>query len=216
MARLCPPELVRIFQMKPKFSTLIFLTFLAVILLIPFVVSPLYLPTLQDRNFDLYLFFQSELYKQITGYTGLVFVILEMVLTARKRGRNWIVKVSIPGSMLLWRSLHIFVGVGLLGMVLIHTVGAQGLNFNAIFLWVFFAVTLSALVGVVAETGVLESPRKYFGWTSAHGDGKMGGRMAKGPLIRNLRAFWLSTHILLVSAFLVMLVCHIFLAYYYQ
>ena len=57
-----------------------------------------------------------------------------MVLTARKRGRGWIVKLSIPGSMQLWRSLHIFLEVGLLGIVLIHTIGITGLNFNAIFL----------------------------------------------------------------------------------
>lgn len=203
--------------MKPKFSTLIFLTFFSVILLLPFVFSPLYLPKLQDNNFDLHLFFKGDLYKQITGYTALVFVLLEMVLTAKKRGRSWLIKISIPGSMQLWRSIHIFVGTGLLGMVLIHTTGAQGLNFNAIFLWVFFAVTLFALVGVVAETGVLESPRKYFGRPPAKdGVAKILPGMSKGSLIRNLRLFWLSTHILLVSAFLVMLVFHIFLAYYYQ
>ncbi|WP_216349349.1 hypothetical protein [[Limnothrix rosea] IAM M-220] len=38
----------------------------------------------------------------------------------------------------------------------------KGLNFNAVFLWVFFAVTLTAVVGVVAGTGVLESPRRQF------------------------------------------------------
>ena len=38
----------------------------------------------------------------------------------------------------------------------------------------------------------------------------------KGQLVRGLRAIWLTTHILLVSVFIVMLGFHIFLAYYYQ
>ncbi len=40
--------------------------------------------------------------------------------------------------------------------------------------------------------------------------------MSKSTLIRNLRSWWLGTHIILVSIFFVMLVVHIFLAYYYQ
>ncbi len=141
-----------------------------------------------------------------------------MVLTARKRGRSWIVKLSIPGSMQLWRSLHIFLGVGLLGIVLIHTIGVTGLNFNAIFLWIFFGVSLSALVGVVAETGVVESSQKRFlTWISSKTpDGKKIPGIAKGNMVRGMRQFWLSTHIILVSIFFVMLGFHIFLAYYYQ
>jgi hypothetical protein len=100
-------------------------------------------------------------------------------------------------------------------------VGVTGLNFNALFLWVFFGVTLSALIGVVAETGVLESPRRYFGKSpvkdSSHAQGLMKQlpTFTKGELIRGLRTIWLTTHILLVSAFLVMLGFHIFLSYYY-
>ncbi|NEO75963.1 hypothetical protein [Moorena sp. SIO4G3] len=203
--------------MKPKFSTLIILTFICVVILTPFALSPLYLPMLRDNYFKWYQLLQGELYKQITGYLSLAFVLFEMVLTARKRSRGWMIKLTIPGSILLWRSLHIFLGVALLGTTLIHTIGATGKNFNSIFLWVFFGVTLSALVGVVAETGVLESPRKYFGWVPAKdGIGTMLPGISKGPLIRNLRSIWLSTHIFLVSVFFVMLGFHIFLAYYYQ
>lgn len=197
--------------MKPKFITLILLTLLSAALLAPFVVSPIYLDALREHSVELHRFIRGELYKQTTGYVALAFVVLEMLLSLRKRGRSWIGKIKLPGSVILWRSLHIFLGVGLLAVVVVHTLGATGLNFNAVFLWIFFAVTLSALVGVVAETGVLESPRKLFGVP-----GNKDLVITKGPLIRNMRAVWLPTHIFLVSVFLLMLGVHVFLAYYYQ
>ena len=204
--------------MKPKFSTLIILIFLSAAILAPFAVSHIYEPVIRENSFDFLLFIQGDLYKQITGYIALVFVILEMVLVARKRGRSWIVKLKVPGSILFWRKLHIFLGIGLLAIVLIHTIGLNGLNFNAVFLWVFFAVSLSALVGVTAETGIVESSqRRFFGWLSSKDNrGKEVAGITKSTLIRNLRSFWLGTHIILVAMFFVMLVFHIFLAYYYQ
>ncbi|MEO0457666.1 MAG: hypothetical protein AAF152_13965 [Cyanobacteria bacterium P01_A01_bin.114] len=198
--------------MKPRFSTLIILTLVCAALLAPFAVSSIYLDTLRARSVDLHQFLRGEYYKQTTGYVALFFVGLEMVLTLRKRSRGWIFKVKIPGSVILWRSLHIFTGVGLLGVVLVHTLGANGLNYNGLFLGVFFAVTLSALVGVVAETGVLESPRKFFSLGSPKPEAGIG----KGALIRNMRAIWLPTHIFLVSVFTLMLGFHIFLAYYFR
>lgn len=203
--------------MKPKFSTLIILTLIFAALLAPFAVSPIYIPILREQAFDVLYFLQGNLFKQITGYISLVFVIIEMLLVARKRGRGWKIKLSVPGSMQLWRSIHIFLGVGLLVIVLIHTIGVTGINFNAIFLWVFFAVSLSALVGVVAETGVIESSQKRFFpmLTTATTDGKKVSGISKGNMIRGMRAFWLSSHIILVALFSVMLLFHIFLAYYY-
>lgn len=203
--------------MKPTFTTLIILTVLTIELLIPFVFSPVYIPMIRESNFDFLQVLQGEIYKQITGYLSLIFVILEMVLTARKRGKTWKLKIKIPGSIQFWRVLHIFLGVGLLANVAIHTLGARGLNFNAVFLWVFFGVTLSALVGVFAETGFLESPQRYFnfGWQSSNSTNQSPG-IPKGLLIKNLRQIWLNTHIFLVSIFCVMLVFHIFLAYFYQ
>ncbi len=197
--------------MKPKFSTLILLTLLSALLLLPFVVSPIYLDALRDHSVELHQFIRGEIYKQVTGYVALTFVIFEMLLSLRKRGRNWFGKLKLPGSVIWWRSVHIFLGVGLLAIVAVHTIGATGLNFNSLFLWVFFAVTLSALVGVVAETGVLESPRKIFGMP-----GNKDLVLTKGPLIRNMRAIWLPTHIFLVSVFILMLGVHVFLAYYYR
>ncbi|MDJ0537043.1 MAG: hypothetical protein QNJ70_31925 [Xenococcaceae cyanobacterium MO_207.B15] len=204
--------------MKPKFSTLIILTLLSAAILTPFAFSSIYIPILREKAFTTLLFLEDNLYKQITGYIALAFVILEMVLTARKRGRGWIVKITIPGSVQLWRRLHIFLGVSLLSIVLIHTIGATGLNFNAIFLWIFFAVNLSALIGVVAEAGVLESPQKRFlTWTSTQTpDGKTIAGISKGNMVKGIRAFWLNTHIILVSIFFIMLAFHIFLAYFYQ
>jgi len=203
--------------MKIKFSTLIILTFVSVALLIPFVLSPWYLPLLRESNFDLHLTLQENLYKQITGYVSLFFVLLEMILVARKRGNGWKIKIKVPGSLIFWRSLHIVVGIVLLATTLIHTVGSQGLNFNAIFLWVFFGVVLSALVGAVAEVGILESPQRVFSFAGMKADGlNQKNLIPKGVLIRNLRLIWLNTHIFLVSAFFVMLIIHIIIAYYYQ
>ncbi|NEP11103.1 MAG: hypothetical protein F6K14_12995 [Symploca sp. SIO2C1] len=203
--------------MKIKFSTLISLTFVTVALLIPFVLSPWYLPMIRESNFDLHLVLQGELYKQITGYVSLFFIIVEMILVARKRGQSWKIKVKLPGSLLFWRSLHIFVGIALLGTTLIHTVGSQGLNFNAIFLWVFFGVVLSALMGSVAELGILESPQRSFSFAGIKANGlNQKNFIPKGVLIRKLRLIWLNTHIFLVTAFMVMLIIHIIIAYYYQ
>ena len=196
---------------KPGFKTLVGLTLLTAILLLPFVFSEAYLDQMRADSIDLHQFLRGEVYKQSTGYAALAVVIVEVMLTARKRSRSWIGRIKIPGSMLLWRSIHIFAGVGLVALVLIHTIGATGINFNAIFLWVFFAVTLTALIGVVAETGILESARSYFG--KLPGSGKP---LTKGPLIRHLRTIWLMSHIFFVCVFGVMLIFHIFLAYYYQ
>ena len=196
---------------KPDFKTLIGLTLLTAVLLLPFAFSALYLDLLRDNTFDLHQFLRGELYKQGTGYGALAFILLEVMLTVRKRSRSWPIRLKVPGAIQLWRSLHIFLGVGLVGMVLIHTIGSTGLNFNAVFLWVFFAVTLTALVGVVAETGILESARSYFG--KLPGSNKP---LSKGPLIRGLRAIWLASHIFFVCIFSVMLVFHIILAYYFQ
>jgi hypothetical protein len=196
---------------QPRFKVLIGLTLLTALLLLPFVFSNYYLDALRVNSVDLHQFLRGELYKQATGFAALAFVLIEVFLTVRKRSRGWPGRITLPGSMLLWRSVHIFVGVGLLAMVLIHTVGANGVNFNAVFLWVFFAVTLTALVGVVAETGILESTRSF--WRPWPGSQTM---LTKGPLIRGLRSIWLHSHIFFVCVFSVMLVMHIVLAYYFQ
>ncbi|MGA1603871.1 MAG: hypothetical protein ACO4CG_16530 [Prochlorothrix sp.] len=195
---------------RPDFRMLIGLTLVSALLLFPFAVSHLYFDALRDQSLDLYHLIRGELYKQGTGYAALFFVLVEMLLTVRKRGRGWIASIKLPGSMMWWRSIHIFLGVALLGAVLVHTLGANGLNFNAVFLWVFFGTTLTALVGVVAETGILESTRTYFG--QLPGTSTL---LTKGPLIRGLRALWLTSHIFFVALFIVMLVFHIILVYYY-
>ncbi|MEM1368332.1 MAG: hypothetical protein AAGG02_10000 [Cyanobacteria bacterium P01_H01_bin.15] len=216
--------------MRPKFPTLVILTLLCALLLVPFVLSSWYLPILRDQAFELHLFLQQDLYKMITGFTCLVFVFFEMVLTIRKRSKGWFIKIPLPGSVFFWRSLHIFAGVGLLAVTLIHTIGSQGLNFNTIFLWVFFAVTLSAMVGALTESGLVQSSQRYFGFgikekieaanVSHKFDIKqmMQGTwvISKGSLVRNLRTYWLNTHIFLVAAFMVMLAIHIFMAYFFQ
>ncbi|MGC1307062.1 MAG: hypothetical protein WA885_07520 [Phormidesmis sp.] len=202
--------------MKPQFSTLIVLTLVCAVLLVPFALSPMYLDVLRDRSFDLHQFLRGEVYKQGTGFAALVLIAIEMLLSLRKRSRSLPIKVKVPGAVMLWRTIHIFTGVALLAFVLLHTVGASGLNFNAILLWIFFGVTLTALVGVVAETGILESPRKVFSFSGQKVvEGEAVG-MGKGALIRKMRGVWLPSHILLVSIFGLMLAFHIFLVYYFR
>ena len=197
--------------LQPNFKILIGLTLLTALLLTTFALSVHYLDWLRDRSFELHPLIRGEAYKQVTGFIALAFVLGEMILTIRKRGRTWPIKLKVPGGIPLWRSLHIFCGVGLVAIVLVHTLGATGLNFNAIFLWVFFGVTLTALMGVVAETGILESSMNRFGTLPLSKKPLM-----KGALIRGLRGIWLLSHIFLVSIFAVMLGVHILLAYYYQ
>ncbi len=202
--------------MKPQFSTLIILTLVSALILAPFAFSSWYVPVLREQAFAALEFLHHDGYKLATGFVVLGLVLAEMVLTVRKRGRRW--QIKLPGTIQFWRSLHIFLGVGLLGAVLVHTGGKTGDNFNAIFLWVFFAVALSALVGVVAETGILESPAKSFNLLPQQLGpvAKLTPTVSKGPLIRGLRLIWLSSHIILVSIFGVMLAFHIFLAFFFQ
>lgn len=202
--------------MQPKFSTLIALTLVSVVLLVPFLFSPMYLDALRDRSFDLHQFLRGEIYKQGTGYAALVLVGIEMLLTARKRSRSWPVKIKMPGSVMLWRSAHIFTGVTLLVFVVIHTVGVHGINYNAILLGSFVGVTFTALFGVLAEAGILESPRKVFSFGKKESLAGEPAGIGKGALIRGMRAVWLQSHILLVSIFAILLSVHIFLVYYYQ
>ncbi len=206
--------------MQPRFKTLIILTLISVALLAPFAFSAAYFPVIRETAFEFYEVLRGDIYKQITGYIALLFVLAEMVLTIRKRGRRLRpVKLSVPGSVKFWRRLHIFFGVILLGVILIHTAGATGQNFNGIFLWVFFGVTLSALIGVVAETGILESAQQRFSFLPVGNGGVVGKALMdvpKSKLIQGLRALWLSTHILFVSAFFILLGFHIFLVYNFQ
>jgi len=199
-------RLTRFKVMKPQFSTLVLLTFVCAALLSPFVFSGYYLPALREQNFDFYQLLQTGVYKQATGFTALGLVLLEILLALRKRGRRW--QVALPGSVMLWRSTHIFVGVSLIGVILVHTFGATGHNYNGAFLWVFFAVSLSPLVGATTETGILGSRFRYFRFPPLP-------TITKGPLIRSWRSIWLGTHIFLVSIFSVMLGFHTLLAYYY-
>ena len=197
-------------KLQPTFKVLIGLTFLTAFLLLPFAFSASYMDVLRDNAVELYGVTRGEVFKQSTGYVAMAFSLFELILVARKRGRSWFVKIKLPGTMNFWRSTHIFAGVGMVAMVGVHTLGLTGLNFNAAFLWVFFFVTLSAMMGVSAETGVLESPRRQFGKLPG-----MSKTMTKGFLIRNLRIIWLNSHIFFASVFFVMLVMHIALVYYY-
>lgn len=196
--------------MKPAFPSLAILTAITLALLVPFFLSDWYLPLLRDSAFEIHQILRRGLYKTITGFICLAFFILEMMLTVRKRGRRW--KVKLPGTTLFWRSLHIFLGVGFIGITLVHTVGSLGSTFNQVFLAVFIVLSLTAMFGVALETRLVGiSQRKIALVPSIDAL-----TFSKGQLIRNLRSIWLNVHIVLVSAFAAMLSIHIFLAFFYQ
>lgn len=196
--------------MRPTFPSLAVLTALALALLVPFFLSDWYLPLLRDANFELHQLLRRGLYKQITGFVCLGFFALEMILTVRKRGRRW--KVKLPGTILFWRSLHIFLGVGFIAMTAIHTMGSLGSTFNRVFLMVFIALGLVAMFGVAMETWLVGASDRKIALVPSVGF----LTFPKGQLIRNLRSAWLGVHIILVSAFAAMLSIHIFLAFFYQ
>ncbi|WP_017327715.1 hypothetical protein [Synechococcus sp. PCC 7336] len=196
--------------MKPTFPTLAVLTAIALVLLVPLFISDWYLPIVRDSAFYFHQILRRGLYKQITGFICLGFFALEMILTLRKRGRRW--KIKLPGSILFWRSFHIFLGVAFVGMAIVHTVGAIGSTFNRVFLIVFLTLSLVAMFGVALETWLVGTiDRKItllpvVGWLT----------FPKGQLIRSLRSVWLGVHIVLVSLFGSMLSIHILLAFYFQ
>lgn len=196
--------------MKPTFPSLAVLTAITLALLVPFFLSDWYLPALRDNAFELHQMLRRGQYKIVTGFICLGFFVLEMILTLRKRGRRW--KVKVPGTILFWRSLHIFLGVGFIAITAIHTVGSLGSTFNRVFLVVFIALALIAMFGVALETRLVGiSDRKIALVPSVDAL-----TFPKGQLIRNLRSAWLNIHIVLVSAFTAMLSIHIFLAFFYQ
>ncbi|MEM9512023.1 MAG: hypothetical protein AAF978_04960 [Cyanobacteria bacterium P01_E01_bin.48] len=196
--------------MRPTFPSLAVLTVVSLALLVPFFLSDWYLPLLREANFELHQILRRGLYKQITGFVCLAFFAVEMFLTVRKRGRKWHVK--LPGSVLFWRSLHIFLGVGFIGMTAVHTMGSLGSTFNRVFLIVFIALALIAMFGVALETRLAGVKARKIALVPAVD----ALTFPKGQLIRNLRSIWLGLHIVLVSAFAAMLSVHIFLAFFYQ
>ena len=196
--------------MKPTFPTLSVLTVISIVLVVPFILSDAYLPLIRDTAFYTHQILRRGLYKEITGFVCLGFFVIEMLLSLRKRGSRW--KLKLPGSIFFWRSLHIFLGVGFIGATLVHSVGAGGGLFNQLFLVVFIVLSLIAMLGVAVETRLVGVTARKISLLP------VGGLAAipKGQLIRQLRSAWLGIHIVLVSLFTVMLGFHLFLAFYYE
>ena len=195
--------------MKPTLRTLSILAAISVVLIVPFILSDLYIPILRETAFYSHQILRRGFYKEITGFICLGFFAIEMILTLRKRGGRW--KIKLPGSIFFWRSLHIFLGVGFIGATLVHSLGAGGSMFNHIFLTVFILLSLVAMMGVGVETYLVGVPDRKVAFAPI-------GLPAtpKGQLIRNLRSIWLGLHIVLVSLFAVMLGFHILLAFYFE
>ena len=195
--------------MKPTFPTLSVLAAISVVLVVPFIVSDWYVPALRDTVFYTHQILRRGLYKEITGFVCLGFFAIEMILTLRKRGGRW--KIKLPGSIFFWRSLHIFLGVGFIAATLIHSIGVHGSPFNQVFLAVFILLSLIAMMGVALETRLVGMTERKVSLLPV-------GLpvMPKGQLIRQLRSVWLGVHIVLVSLFSVLLGFHILLAFYFE
>ena len=196
--------------MKPTFPTLSVLTAISIVLVVPFILSDAYLPLIRDTAFYTHQILRRGLYKEITGFICLGFFAIEMILTLRKRGGRW--KIKLPGSIFFWRSLHIFLGVGFIGATLIHSFGAGGSAFNQAFLVVFLVLSLIAMMGVAVETRLVGVTARKISLLPVGGF----SAIPKGQMIRQLRSAWLGIHIVLVSLFTVMLGFHLFLAFYYE
>ena len=195
--------------MRPTFPTLSILAAISVVLIVPFILSDLYMPLLRDTAFYTHQLVRRGLFKEITGFVCLGFFAIEMILTLRKRGGRW--NIKLPGSIFFWRSLHIFLGVGFIGATLIHSFGAGGSTFNHIFLAVFILLSLVAMMGVAAETYLVGIAARKVALAPIGLP-----PIPKGQLIRNLRSLWLGLHIVLVSLFAVMLGFHILFAFYFE
>lgn len=84
--------------------------------------------------------------RELTGYLALSCVLAQAALSARRRTR-----LPLRGSYAAWRSLHMLLGVGLLGVVLVHTGGRWGVNLNGWLLTALLLVSFTALVGKALE-----------------------------------------------------------------
>jgi hypothetical protein len=127
-------------------------------------------------------------YREVTGYLGLAMTLAALVLARSKPG------IRVPFSRQTFRSAHIVLGLVLLIVIVLHTGGTWGSNLNGSLLASLLLTIFVALIGKLLENRRLESP---------------------GTKVNDLRAVWLSVHLLLVAVTLVLLAFHVLSVYYF-
>lgn len=169
--------------------------------------------------------FESHLFREVTGYVGLALALLQAALSIRKRF-EW----NFPGpSFPAWRGFHILSGILLLAVVVVHTGGRWGWNLNSWLQSAFVLTIFVGLAGKVWESRLLESVLPVARpWPVAVREQRPGltessaarntGRANPAQLrskVNRSRKIWLGAHIVLTAAFVVLMGFHIFSVYYF-
>lgn len=120
-----------------------------ILFLLASLLSLLFIGQMPKLNFISYQenFIDRHLFSQITGFTALLIIFLQILLTIRKR-LNLFSKLSFN----FLRGLHIIGGISLIIVVLIHTGGYWKWNFNGALLLMFLTTVLQASLGNTLET----------------------------------------------------------------
>lgn len=121
-----------------------------------------------------------------SGYAGLVLVMAVLSLSLRRL--PWL--PFRPRS----RGLHILLGLIALVVVVVHTGGAWGSRVHGWLVASLLGAVFIALFGKLLENRII----------AAHGRGAS-----------RIRALWLSAHLIVVVAFMVLLFFHVLAVYYY-
>ncbi|MGH8678372.1 MAG: (2Fe-2S)-binding protein, partial [Burkholderiales bacterium] len=135
------------------------------------------------------MLWRDNLWKQVSGYTVLLLIVLSLAMSLRKR---W-ARFSF-GDFPLWRVLHTALGALTLAALLAHTGGRLGSQLNLLLMSLFLALML---VGSLAG-GVIALEHRL-----SPADG------------RRLRASWTWTHILLAWPVPALLIFHVLKTYYF-
>jgi nitrite reductase (NADH) large subunit len=135
-------------------------------------------------------------FRQTTGYFTLGLVALAVLLGQRR----W----PLRRAQLRRQPLHMLLGLLPLAALLVHTGGRWGHNFNGWLLGVLLAAVFAALLGKLVENRLLARAAVA------------GGSAANPPLgPGSWRRLWLSVHLVLVAAALVLVGFHVFTVYYF-
>ena len=128
-------------------------------------------------------------WKRWTGFTIVGLALISLLLSLRKRFKRF-----AWGEFGHWRAVHASLGVLTLVALVSHTGFRLGHNFNFLLMTNFLALVLvGALAGAVTAL-----------------ERRLGARAA-----RSLRSFWTATHIAMAWPLPVLVVVHVWMAYYF-
>ena len=145
---------------------------------------------------------QTDLFKQISGYSILGLIGFELLLAARRRKY-----LRLGGRRRNWRAWHMTVGAILLPLVVLHTSGQMGANLNS---WLLLSLIAVVVVGV---SGKLIEAIHLQRLASAAKKGK--SHASLGRLTAFLHKNWVHLHVLVVAVVLSLLSFHILAVYYF-